>query len=71
MVVVTCDFIFSLYWQIVKEREIEQLFFFFYCFRFQGHCETNHLHTPFRFIFGLRTAKKKGGTESASVVGFI
>ena len=54
-VVVTCDFF--IYEK--KKREIEQLFFFSNCFRFQGHCETNHLHTPFRFIFGLRTAKTK------------
>lgn len=36
MVVVTCDFIFSLYWQIVKEREIEQLFFFFLLLSLSG-----------------------------------
>lgn len=48
MVVVTCDFIFSLYWQIVKEREIEQLFFFFFtAFAFRGIAKpttfTHHL----------------------------
>lgn len=59
-------FFLLLYMHIAKNGKFNCCF---NCFHFQGHCETNHLHTPFSFIFSLKTLKKKKkGTKSANMV---